>query len=120
MSELSYEEIVHHIVSDKPIPNVVPVPDITLSKSSRTISEMQPRRKPWELKEELVNAPTDGSGKLDNSDLNIEESGFDIEEPAFDFKGVINQPNSDPITSYYTREFEFDAAINNSTNDDKT
>ncbi|CCE92725.1 uncharacterized protein TDEL_0E04820 [Torulaspora delbrueckii] len=46
---LSYEEIVHHIVSDTPVPNVVEVPDVTLSESMMTVSEMAPRPKPWEV-----------------------------------------------------------------------
>ncbi|QLQ81142.1 hypothetical protein HG537_0E04970 [Torulaspora globosa] len=46
--ELTYDEIVDHIVSDKPVPNVVEVPNIILDESLRSVSEMAPRPKPWE------------------------------------------------------------------------
>lgn len=48
--QLSYEELVDHIVNNKPVPNVVSVPNITLDPSMRTESLLKPRVKPWERK----------------------------------------------------------------------
>lgn len=46
--ELSYDQIVDHILQDKSVPNVVKVPDIVLEDSMRSESVMRPRNKPWE------------------------------------------------------------------------
>ncbi|CAR21430.1 uncharacterized protein KLTH0B01782g [Lachancea thermotolerans CBS 6340] len=45
---LTYEELVDHIVNEKPIPNILSVPNVTLDPSLVTKSNMKPRPKPWE------------------------------------------------------------------------
>ncbi|CAB4254907.1 similar to hypothetical protein KAFR_0E01900 [Kazachstania africana CBS 2517] [Maudiozyma barnettii] len=47
-TELTYDEIVEHIVQNKEIPNSVQVPNIILDDSQRSESTMSPRYKPWE------------------------------------------------------------------------
>lgn len=46
--QLTYDQIVEHIVQSKAIPNVVRVPDIVLDDSLRSESTLRPRYKPWE------------------------------------------------------------------------
>ena len=51
--QLTYDQIVEHIVQSKAIPNVVRVPDIVLDDSLRSQSTMRPRYKPWESPQPL-------------------------------------------------------------------
>ncbi|SCU97352.1 LANO_0E15808g1_1 [Lachancea nothofagi CBS 11611] len=46
--QLSYEELVHHIVSGTPVPNILHVPNVTLDASLSKESNIRPRAKPWE------------------------------------------------------------------------
>ncbi|CCF58344.1 hypothetical protein KAFR_0E01900 [Kazachstania africana CBS 2517] len=56
MSEdLSYEELVDHIVNDKPVPNVVNIPNVVHSEAMRTESTLTPRLKPWEIAQHETN-----------------------------------------------------------------
>lgn len=48
-NELTYEQIVEHIIENKEIPNAVNVPNIILDDSKRSESKMIPRNKPWEV-----------------------------------------------------------------------
>lgn len=92
---LSYEEIVHHIVSDTPVPNVVEVPDVTLSESMMTVSEMAPRPKPWEVAIE------------DQKD--VEDQGETIEMGGPDLKTKVSYES---VSKYYAMGKELDDVLN--------
>ncbi|KAG0673328.1 hypothetical protein C6P41_001037 [Kluyveromyces marxianus] len=47
-AELSYDELMDIIVNNKPVPNVIDVPDIVLDQSLVSEAHLQPRLKPWE------------------------------------------------------------------------
>lgn len=93
---LSYEEIVHHIVSDTPVPNVVEVPDVTLSESLRSVSEMAPRPKPWE-------AAIEDEEVASEAELAIEMGGPDELESTVSYESV---------SKYYAMGEELDEALN--------
>lgn len=46
--KLSYEELVDHIVNNKPVPNIETVPNIEHDKIDQTEAELKQRSKPWE------------------------------------------------------------------------
>ncbi|CAI4034423.1 hypothetical protein SMKI_10G2140 [Saccharomyces mikatae IFO 1815] len=46
--ELSYEELLDHILNNKPIPNIVEVANTTLDENLATSSSLKPRVRPWE------------------------------------------------------------------------
>lgn len=46
--ELSYDDLVEHIVLNKPIPNVVQVPDTVLDSKLGSQPRLTQRIKPWE------------------------------------------------------------------------
>lgn len=99
---LSYEEIVHHIVNDTPVPNVVEVPDVTLSESMRSASEMKPRPKPWELDRDDRQVETDAKvAGGDDSAKGIEES--DLTTPV----------SYESVSKYYAMAEELDEALKN-------
>ncbi|QLL33581.1 hypothetical protein HG536_0E04920 [Torulaspora globosa] len=95
--ELTYDEIVDHIVSDKPIPNVVEVPNITLDESLRSASEMAPRPKPWE--------------KSAGDDLQIDMGRSDLS-----LGSAISDLDLDVMSKYQTMETELDNAMTNPEN----
>lgn len=76
--ELTYDQIVEHIVSDKPVPNVVEVPNITLDESLRSASEMAPRPKPWE--KSVPDNDTRDDFQIDSgcSDLSLDSAITDL------------------------------------------
>ncbi|QLG71005.1 hypothetical protein HG535_0B00430 [Zygotorulaspora mrakii] len=102
MPELSYEEIIDHIVSDKPLPNVVAVPDVTLCESLRTVSEIPSRPKPWEIANQSTYS-LDGDGNdLATSIAFSQESSIQVQEE-------YDRLNTDVDSSYYLGENELDA-----------
>ncbi|CAI4044938.1 hypothetical protein SUVZ_10G2020 [Saccharomyces uvarum] len=50
--ELSYEELLDHILNNKPIPNIVEVPDVTLDESLSSSPSLKPRTRPWERQQQ--------------------------------------------------------------------
>ncbi|CAI4043825.1 hypothetical protein SKDZ_10G2190 [Saccharomyces kudriavzevii ZP591] len=44
----SYEELLDHIINNKPVPNIVEVPNVTLDESLGSTSSLKPRTRPWE------------------------------------------------------------------------
>lgn len=109
--DLSYEEIVHHIVSDKPVPNVVQVPDITLSDALRTESEMRPRPKPWENGVMIENRI---------SEERIEDKLVIDLGPPGELQTTSLSQGFEDLSRYYAREAEFDELLlRNQDEDDK-
>lgn len=98
---LSYEELVEHIVANKPIPNMVQVPDITLNQSQRTKSEMKTRLKPWEATGKVEEAPI--------VEQNIHQ------EPTIELSGELEtlamSQSVESLSKYYSREAELDTAF---------
>ncbi|AQZ17173.1 YJR012C [Zygosaccharomyces parabailii] len=102
MSEsLSYEELVDHIVSNKPIPNMIEVPDIILNESERTKSEMKARLKPWEVTKTV--ADTAMVEKTIHQQPTIEFSG--------ELKTLAMSQSVESLSKYYAREAELDTAF---------
>ncbi|SJM85164.1 uncharacterized protein ZBIST_2080 [Zygosaccharomyces bailii] len=102
MSEsLSYEELVDHIVSNKPIPNMIQVPDITLNESERTKSEMKTRLKPWEVANTVADTAM------------VEETAH--QQPTIEFCGELKtlalSQSVESLSRYYAREAELDTAF---------
>ncbi|CDO93704.1 unnamed protein product [Kluyveromyces dobzhanskii CBS 2104] len=94
-TELSYDELMDIIVNNKPVPNVVDVPDIILDQSLATEHNLKPRLKPWELAKDvpvmggLVRQKEETQGLADNLEL-------------------VKKSNSlEKLTSYYALEVEF-------------
>lgn len=50
--ELSYEELLDHILNNKPIPNIVEVPDVTLDEGLSSSPSLKPRTRPWERQQQ--------------------------------------------------------------------
>lgn len=95
--ELTYDEIVEHIVSDKPVPNLVQVPNIILEESLRSVSEMAPRPKPWE-----TSGSDDGYCGTDGLNIDLGRSDLPLESSVTDL---------DMVSKYQTMEAEFDSVI---------
>ena len=74
--QLTYDQIVEHIVQSKAIPNVVRVPDIVLDDSLRSESTMRPRYKPWESPQ-----PLGGSSGSNMGGSSAEEATQSQEKP---------------------------------------
>lgn len=95
--ELTYDEIVHYIVSDRPFPNVLEVPNITLNEELRSNSEMVPRPKPWE--KVGADGVSDGADELQidlgRSDLPLVSAVSDI----------------DVVSKFHAMETEFDSVM---------
>lgn len=107
--DLSYEELVDHIVTNKPIPNVVQVPDVTYDESERTQSELKPRPKPWELQDKLGGV---GSSTLNEPLQNLPEIPSNVRLPE-ELEALTQSGSTDTVSNYYAREAELDAALKN-------
>ncbi|QEU60716.1 hypothetical protein KDRO_D04100 [Kluyveromyces lactis] len=94
-TELSYDELMDIIVNNKPVPNVVDVPDIILDQSLATGHHLKPRLKPWEQAKDvpvmggLVRQKEETKGLAENVEL-------------------VKKSNSlEKLTNYYALEVEF-------------
>ncbi|EDO17921.1 hypothetical protein Kpol_1010p37 [Vanderwaltozyma polyspora DSM 70294] len=83
--QLSYDELVDHIVNNKPVPNVKVIPNITHDESEISKSELKPRGKPWDTTESKtqVRASDKSSVEIEGSDgkqeIKVTEGSEDIE-----------------------------------------
>lgn len=110
--DLSYEELVHHIVSNKPVPNVVQIPDITLSESLRTASVLQPRSKPWESEKIEGASPS-------MEEQPIEEPEIDLGNSSTEMETLSKSQSLESLSRYYAMEAEFDVLCKSTINDGK-
>ncbi|CEP62663.1 uncharacterized protein LALA0_S06e00826g [Lachancea lanzarotensis] len=96
--QLSYEELVDHIVNDKPVPNILHVPNVTLSSSLSKDSNMHQRLKPWEAARIVATAS---------------ETRPNPKPPALVVpKGEIHQSKSlESLSKYYSIETEFEEQL---------
>lgn len=108
--DLSYEELVHHIVSNKPVPNVVQVPDITLNESLRTASVLKPRRKPWESEQK------DGASSS-MEDQMVQKPEMDLENLSTKTETLSTSQSLESLSRYYAMEAEFDVLCKSNIND---
>ncbi|CAR29571.1 hypothetical protein ZYGR_0AD02540 [Zygosaccharomyces rouxii] len=104
---LCYEELIDHIIANKPIPNVVQVPEVTYDESERTHSELKPRPKPWEMQEKVEEAPLVNEPLQDPSQL---PSNIRLSE---ELRALTRSQSIESLSNYYAREAELDAALEN-------
>lgn len=105
VENLSYEELIDHIVTNKPIPNVVQVPERTHDESQRTQSELKPRPKPWEIQEKV------GESLLVNERLQDQpQPPSNIQLPK-ELQALTRSQSIESISRYYAMEAELDAAL---------
>lgn len=96
---LSYDELVDHIVNNKPIPNVIHVPNIAHDESLRTKSQLQPRAKPWEANQRREPLTKEASSKT------VTESGT--------VDSFSRAKNLETLSTYYAIETEFEQHLKN-------
>ncbi|KAL3230657.1 hypothetical protein RNJ44_01106 [Nakaseomyces bracarensis] len=69
---LSYEEVLDHIVNNKPVP-MEDVPDITLEEPKDS-EQMEMKLKPWQVKSETVDVTTEDASLQMKNDMEQELS----------------------------------------------
>ena len=92
--QLTYEELVDHIINDKPVPNILAVPNITQDPSLITKSSLRPRAKPWEQKKEVT---VTIEGASDEAQAIDREAG-----------AVSHSHSTESLSTYYAMETEFE------------
>lgn len=73
--ELSYEELLDHILNNKPIPNIVEVPNVTLDEGLASTPSLRPRPRPWEG--QLQHQSHQGSLDKPNISLDIDQESLE-------------------------------------------
>ncbi|CUS24538.1 LAQU0S17e01200g1_1 [Lachancea quebecensis] len=96
--QLTYEELVDHIVNEKPIPNIVNVPNVTLDASLVTKSNMRPRPKPWEQNNAVTSELTD---------VSPHQQTVVAEEPEI----CTRSRSTESLSKYYAIEAEFEQQL---------
>lgn len=66
--ELSYEELLDHILNNKPIPNIVEVPNVTLDEGLASTPSLKPRSRPWEGQQQ----DQSNQGSQDKADISLD------------------------------------------------
>lgn len=66
----NYEQLVDLIVNNKPVPGIKQIPKTLLDPETADESSLQPRRKPWEKKEEKA---ADNDVEVNSSSTNTQE-----------------------------------------------
>ncbi|GAV55867.1 hypothetical protein ZYGR_0AZ00380 [Zygosaccharomyces rouxii] len=107
VEDLCYEELIDYIVTNKPIPNVVQVPEITYDESQRTQSELKPRPKPWETQGKIEEAPL-----VDERSKDPSQPPSNVRLPE-EMQALTRSQSMESISKYYAMEAELDAALEN-------
>ncbi|SCU79213.1 LAMI_0A07800g1_1 [Lachancea mirantina] len=97
---LSYDELVEHIVSNRPVPNIVEVPNLALDASLRTESQLKPRPKPWEKTASTESEPAE----IDQDTSKDETVTFPVAEATV----FARNESFDSLSKYYAIESEFE------------
>ncbi|KOG98607.1 uncharacterized protein DI49_3029 [Saccharomyces eubayanus] len=69
--ELSYEELLDHILNNKPIPNIVEVPNVTLDESLSSSPSLKPRTRPWERQQQQHQSGNDARQQSQEVKTNV-------------------------------------------------
>ncbi|SCU79115.1 LAFA_0B00826g1_1 [Lachancea sp. 'fantastica'] len=96
--QLSYEELVDYIVNDKPVPNIMHVPNVTLPATLSKDSSMRQRPKPWEIANSATTA----------SETRLKQSSPAL---AVQKDDVHPSKSSESLSKYYSIETEFEEQL---------
>lgn len=107
VESLPYEELIDHIVTNKPIPNIVQIPDITYDESQRTQSSLKVRPKPWETKQKIEESPLVEERSQDQS-----QAPSNVELPK-ELQDLRRSKSVESISHHCAMDAEVDAATNN-------